>query len=164
MPKEPIIDNTDLPLSTWLRVAGPVAGACRWLWLNIARPLLLVAVWAGFIFFVYWDFFMTTAQSTADRRFLLYCGIGVAALLALMLIVARLVRHREDDENKEADTPEMARPVRVHELAAVARVPVRQMSVWQRARSLVAMHDDDGQFRDAVLKPLSEPVRRRPRR
>lgn len=164
MSEAPIIDNTDRSLSTWLRIAGPALGAGRWLWFNLLRPMLLVAVWAVFLFFVYWDFFMTTASSTSDRRFLLLCAAGVMVLLLVMMVTARLVRDREDAEDRERDTPAMARPVRVQDMAAVARVPVRQMTVWQRARSLVAMHDDQGQFRDAVLKPLSEPVRRRPRR
>lgn len=163
MPKEPIIDNTDLPLSTWLRVSGP-AGAGRWLWLTILRPLLLVAVWAAFMFFVYWDFFMTTAESTEDRRFLLICAIGVCILAAVMLITARLVRNRGARQEDAPDAPAAARPVEVQDVAAVARVPVREMSLWQRARSLVAMHDEEGQFRAAVVKPLGEPVRRRERR
>ncbi|WP_144636271.1 hypothetical protein [Bordetella genomosp. 13] len=163
MSEDPIIDQTDLPLSTWLRIAGPVTGAVRYLWLKALRPLMLVAVWALFLFYVYWDFFMALSSSTSDMRFLVLCGVGIFTLLAAMLLTARLVRNREDNENEESDTAARAQPVQVQEMAEAAKVPVRQLSLWQRARSVVALHDDDGHFRAAVLKPLGEPVRRTPR-
>ena len=95
--------------------------------------------------------------------FLVLTGVAITALLGAMLLIARAVRNREDDENQQSDTAAMAQPVRVQEMAAVAKVPVRQLSLWQRARSVVALHDDKGHFRAAVLKPLGEPVRRTPR-
>lgn len=163
MSEDPIIDQTDLPLSTWMRIAGPIVGAARYLWLKVLRPLMLLGVWGAFLIYLYWDFFMALSGSAADLRFLVLTGVAITALLGAMLLIARAVRNREDDENQQSDTAAMAQPVRVQEMAAVAKVPVRQLSLWQRARSVVALHDDKGHFRAAVLKPLGEPVRRTPR-
>jgi poly-beta-1,6-N-acetyl-D-glucosamine biosynthesis protein PgaD len=150
---EPIIDNTRHPISVWRRSRSKLAATARIAWLNVLRPFMLLLVWLATLDYLYWEFIRAIQASHDDTRFLQYCALTVAVLLGLMMVAARAVRDRETHENARADTLTSA-ATRTRRMAVAARIPERDLSMWQHARNVVAVHDETGRFLGAVIKPL----------
>lgn len=154
---EPVVDYSRHPLRRW-RAAPSAKATVRLLWLTILRPLLLLVVWLVVLDYLYWEFVRATAASPNDARFLRLCAVAVLILFCVMLLSARAVRNRGIRGGARARGKMKVAAQTTAPASAIAnalRVSIPSLLRWQRARKMVAIHDDDGQLRDAVVQPVA---------
>jgi poly-beta-1,6-N-acetyl-D-glucosamine biosynthesis protein PgaD len=141
----PILDAARVPLKTLLDNNPKYKGWALYLWLNVVRPLLVIALWVFAFGYTIRHFFRPTEQLD-DYRLLLFYGAVIVGIFIIMLMLAPARRSslRIDEYASQArrSTPD--------ELAAYAALSNQRLSRWRFTRRLLAHHDKQGRLRHAA--------------
>ena len=160
----PVLDAARMPLSAFMRHKTPQGALFMFVWLRIARPLLLAAFWVGVVFYAWHHFFQVWRPAEGVNLLTLY-ALSVLGIFALMLLLAPVRRRAIADEETRGRSPDST----VAQLAEYTSLAPQRLTLWQRARRLLVQHDRDGRVTDAadldtepaMLTPSGTAVRKR---
>jgi len=160
----PVLDAARMPLSAFMRHKTPQGAVFMFVWLRIARPLLLAAFWVGVVFYAWHHFFQVWRPAEGTDLLTLYAA-SVLVILLVMLLLAPVRRRAIAGEEGRGHSPDST----VAQLAEYTSLAPQHLTLWQRARRLLVQHDRDGRVTDAadldtepaMLTPSGTAVRKR---
>ena len=146
---DPILDAARVPLKDYPQTPDSYVS---YVWLHFVRPLLVVIFWVGVGLYAWRHFFRST-DGFDDKSLLGLYALIILGIFIIMLLIAPLRRAAHRDEDRAPDDGSTASVA----VATHAKMRLRPLFQWRRARRIAVLHDTHGKLNGAADLDHSAP-------